>query len=116
MRKVLLAGLFLLAPMMAVANPVDDLLNRMDAGAARKFITELQPSDTDFFELSQRGGKVCVKGNTWVNIATGVNWYLKHHAGIRSAAPHGSPTATTSTTARFPIPWPFGIGTAGRKK
>ena len=82
MRKVLLAGLFLLAPMMAVANPVDDLLNRMDAGAARKFITELQPSDTDFFELSQRGGKVCVKGNTWVNIATGVNWYLKHHAGI----------------------------------
>ena len=96
MRKVLLAGLFLLAPMMAVANPVDDLLNRMDAGAARKFITELQPSDTDFFELSQRGGKVCVKG--------------------RSAAPHGSPTATTSTTARFPIPWPFGIGTAGRKK
>lgn len=82
MRKVLLAVLSLLAPMMAVANPVDDLLNRMDAGAARQFITELQPSDTDFFELSQRDGKICVKGNTWVNIATGVNWYLKHHAGI----------------------------------
>ena len=64
------------------ANPVDDLLERMDAGASRKFVTKLQPADTDFFELSQQGGRVCVKGNTWVNIATGVHWYLKHHAGI----------------------------------
>ena len=81
-RQILVVTLSLLTPVMAAANPVDDLLNRMDAGAARKFITELQPSDTDFFELSQRDGKVCVKGNTWVNIATGVNWYLKHYAGI----------------------------------
>lgn len=64
------------------ANPVDDLLNRMDPGAAAKFRTELQPSSTDFFELSQDGSRVCVKGNTWVNITAGVNWYLKHYAGI----------------------------------
>lgn len=64
------------------ANPVDDLLNRMDPGAAAKFVPSLQPSSTDFFELSQDGSRVCVKGNTWVNITAGVNWYLKHYAGI----------------------------------
>jgi hypothetical protein len=62
MRKVLFAGLSFLAPMMAVANPVDDLLNRMDAGAARKFVTVLQPSDTDFFELSQQGAQGLCQG------------------------------------------------------
>ena len=41
-----------------------------------------QPSTTAFFELSQSGSKVCVKGDSWVSIATGVNWYLKHYCGI----------------------------------
>ena len=84
MRHLIISLLSLLCMGVTVvnANPVDDLLNRMDPGAAAKFHTELQPSATDFFELSQDGSRVCVKGNTWVNIAAGVNWYLKHYAGI----------------------------------
>lgn len=67
------------------ANPVDDLLNRLDPGASKKFKTELVQSDKDFFEISQAGARVSVKGNSWVNIATGVNWYLKYYAGVHVA-------------------------------
>ena len=64
------------------ANPADDLIERVAPGASRQFKTILQPADRDFFELSQAGDRVCIKGNTWVNIASGLNWYLKHYAGI----------------------------------
>ena len=67
------------------ANPVDELLERIDSGASKKFKTELVKAGhagTDFFELSQQGKRVVVRGNTWVNVATGVNWYLKYYAGV----------------------------------
>lgn len=63
------------------ANPVDDLIERIAPGNARKFKTELRKDTTDFFELSQDGGRVRISGNTWVNIATGLNWYLKYYCG-----------------------------------
>ncbi|MBQ1702188.1 MAG: alpha-N-acetylglucosaminidase N-terminal domain-containing protein, partial [Prevotella sp.] len=64
------------------ANPVTDMLERIDKGASKKFKIELKASEKDYFELSQDGKKIVVKGNTWVNIATGINWYLKYYAGI----------------------------------
>ena len=64
------------------ANPVDELLERIDKGASAKFKTQLVKSDKDFFELDQQGKKVVIRGNTWVNIASGLNWYLKYYAGI----------------------------------
>jgi len=64
------------------ATPVDNLLERIDKGASKKFKIELQKSDKDFFELDQQGSKVVVRGNNWVNIASGLNWYLKYYAGI----------------------------------
>ena len=81
MRKILTI-FFMMAAMTACANPVDQLLERIDKGASAKFKTQLVKSDKDFFELDQAGRKVVVRGNTWVNIATGINWYLKYHAGI----------------------------------
>lgn len=75
--------LTLLTPLILIAsNPIEGLLERIDPGASRKFKIELKPGDTDFFELDQKGDKVVIRGNTYVNIATGLNWYLKHHAGI----------------------------------
>ena len=64
------------------ATPIDGLLERIDKGASRKFKIELHRGADDYFRLSQRGNRVCVEGNTWVNIATGINWYLKYYAGI----------------------------------
>lgn len=67
---------------MANATPIDELLERIDKGASKKFKIELCQSANDFFELDQAGGKVVVRGNSWVNIATGINWYLKYNCGI----------------------------------
>ena len=65
------------------ANPIKGLLERIDKDASRKFVIELKKdSGKDFFELDQRGKKVVVRGNTYVNIAVGLNWYLKYYAGI----------------------------------
>ena len=64
------------------SNPVDRLLERIDKGASAKFKTEVKESAVDFFELDQQGRKVVVRGNNYVSIATGINWYLKYYAGI----------------------------------
>lgn len=64
------------------ASPIDGLLERIDKGASRKFVIEQIKSPTDFFELDQKGDKVVIRGNNYVSIATGINWYLKYYAGI----------------------------------
>lgn len=76
---------FLLAMAWSVslqANPVKGLLERIDKGASAKFVIEQVKAETDFFELDQKGNKVVIRGNNYVSIASGVNWYLKYHAGI----------------------------------
>lgn len=64
------------------SNPVHDLLERIDPGASKKFILQVKKGSSDFFELDQKGDKVVIRGNNYVNIATGLNWYLKYYAGI----------------------------------
>ena len=63
-------------------NPVNGLLERIDPGASKKFIIQVKKGQSDFFELDQKGDKVVIRGNNYVNIATGLNWYLKYYAGI----------------------------------
>ena len=77
--------LFLLMAAVALplmATPIDDLLERIDKGASRKFKIELKKAERDFFELDQQGNRPVVRGNSWVSIGVGLNWYLKYHAGI----------------------------------
>lgn len=64
------------------SNPVNGLLERIDPGASKKFIIQVKKGSSDFFELDQKGDKVVIRGNNYVNIATGLNWYLKYYAGI----------------------------------
>ena len=52
--KKLLLGLLCTITLGAYANPADDLLNRIDKGAAAKFKTILVKSDKDFFEIDQK--------------------------------------------------------------
>ena len=84
MKIITLCMLLLWCGWCVAANPVDKLLERIDRGASAKFKTELTDtkSPVDFFELDQDGDKVVVRGNNWVSVATGINWYLKYHAGI----------------------------------
>lgn len=64
------------------ANPIIGLLERIDKGTSNKFEIEIDDSDKDFFELSSRNRKIVVKGNNYLSVATGINWYLKYYAGI----------------------------------
>ena len=64
------------------SNPVNGLLERIDSGASKKFIIQVKKGQSNFFELDQKGDKVVIRGNNYVNIATGLNWYLKYYAGI----------------------------------
>lgn len=81
--RILLSLLFLVLSTVCVANPIDDMLERIDKGAKAKFKIEKVDSKKDFFELDQKGNRVVVRGNTWVNIASGINWYLKYYAGVQ---------------------------------
>lgn len=68
----------------AASNPIPSMLERIDEGASKKFTTRIKksPDGKDFFEISSKGKRVLVEGNNYVSIATGINWYLKHVAGV----------------------------------
>lgn len=82
MRLVYLLCLLCVTWASRAASPVERLLERIDKGASRKFIIERKPAPVDYFELDQKGDKVVIRGNNYVTIATGLNWYLKYYAGI----------------------------------
>lgn len=83
MRTICLICMLCLAVVVKAASPIQGLLERIGKGASRKFVIEQVKSPTDFFELDQKGDKVVIRGNNYVSIATGVNWYLKYYAGIQ---------------------------------
>ncbi len=82
MKAKFILSMLLLVSTIMTANPINNLLERIDKGASQRFKIELIKSDKDFFELDQNGTKVVIRGNNYINIATGINWYLKYHAGI----------------------------------
>jgi alpha-N-acetylglucosaminidase len=82
-KKLFLLALCLISTLISLqANPITGLLERIDRGASSKFVIEKKASSSDYFELDMKGDKVVVRGNNYVNIATGINWYLKYYAGV----------------------------------
>ena len=91
---MLMASLFLVlgtafaqAPVATPQEAITGLLNRIGGnGAADKFeivIDEnLAENGKDVFVITSQNGKPCIKGNTQLSVATGINWYLNHHAHI----------------------------------
>lgn len=84
MQKFVLFMFFIavLCSSLSAANPIKGLLERIDPGASSKFVIERKAAATNYFELDQQDDKVVVRGNNYVSIATGINWYLKYYAGI----------------------------------
>lgn len=83
-KHLLLLSLLTMLSFAVKANPVNDLLERIDKGSSRKFKIELIEANQkkDFFELDQDEDQVVIRGNNYVSIATGLNWYLKYYAHI----------------------------------
>ena len=57
---------------------------RLGAEYKSWFTLELAESESgyDYFELSTEGGKVLVRGNDGVSLATGINHYLKYYCNV----------------------------------
>lgn len=66
------------------ASPVDGLLERIDRGASKKFIVRIAdaPDGKDYFEIADAAPRIKITGNNPVSVATGLNWYLRHYAGV----------------------------------
>ena len=80
------------------ADPISSLIGRVlpNNGDADKFEWALQEADKQQFTLSCDGRKIQVSGSDYIAIATGINWYLQHYAGIDIS--WNSPTATLPAT------------------
>ena len=67
--------------------PLDSLADRVTEGTSKnKILFQLIPVEgdslKDYFEISSRGSKVLITGNSNLSLSTGLNWYLKYVAGI----------------------------------
>lgn len=81
-RNLLIAFMLFIALQLFAATPINGLLERIDKGASRKILTETVRSDRDFFEITSKNGKPLIRGNNYVSIASGINWYLKYSVGV----------------------------------
>ena len=75
------------APVATPEAAITGLLNRIGGnGAAEKFEividADLAENGKDVFVITSQNGKPCIKGNTQLSVATGINWYLNHYAHI----------------------------------
>ncbi len=75
------------APVATPEQAITGLLNRIGGnGAADKFAividANLAENGKDVFVITSQDGKPCIKGNTQLSVATGINWYLNHYAHI----------------------------------
>ncbi len=89
---LLLAG----APPAAVSvtRPIDlpavrALIARVVPGQSGNFIAEAIPDSAglDVFEVESRGDRIVLRGSSGVAIASALNWYLEHVAGVTVANP-----------------------------
>lgn len=64
----------------ADTKPLYDLVERLIPSHKSHFLFEEQPAqEHDFFELSSKGNKILIRGNSPVSMANGLNWYLKYY-------------------------------------
>lgn len=83
-RFVFLLLLTLFSECVFALQPLTDLVKRVLPGNEDKFLFELLESSNneDVFEISAKDGKVLIRGNSPVNIAYGLNWYLKYYCQV----------------------------------
>lgn len=59
-----------------------DLIERITPGYSDQFTIEINPDNNggeDYFEIGSKDGKVLLKGNNPISVATAFNWYLKYY-------------------------------------
>lgn len=86
---LLVLTLFLSSTLISYANaskassaPVSQLMDRIQPGLSKKIKVEITADTLDFFEISQQGRLPLIRANNNISAASGLNWYLKHVAGV----------------------------------
>ncbi|MDP1892470.1 MAG: alpha-N-acetylglucosaminidase, partial [Gemmatimonadaceae bacterium] len=76
-------------PTVDVVKAASSLIQRVVPGQAAYFVVEqIAPeAGLDVFEVESRGDHVVLRGPNGVSIASALNWYLEHVAGITIAIP-----------------------------
>lgn len=79
------------------------LLKRIIPGYADSFIIEqVNAGDTDVFEVESRDGKIVLRGNNGVSIASALHYYLRHYARC-DISRHGSNLAISGPLPAVPV-------------
>jgi alpha-N-acetylglucosaminidase len=98
-------------------SPVDlaassALISRVLPGHARDFQLEAIPDSAglDVFEVDQAAGKIVLRGSSGVAIASALNWYLEHVAGVNVSLP----LTAIRLGALRPVPAPVRVVTRYR--
>lgn len=81
-------------------HPVAALTERVSPGSSSQFIFRQTDSKEDYFEISSKDGRIVIEGNNPVNIAAGLNWYLKYYPGIHLSWNN----MTTTLPDNLPLP------------
>ena len=107
---VLLIAVFPAFAQFPVATPeqaISALLERIGGGGASErfeiVIDEaLDDADgKDVFVITTQNGKPCIKGNSQLSVAAGINWYLNHYAHINLT---WNNLTTNLSEAELPLP------------
>lgn len=69
---------------LASAQAIDGLLRRILPEDANRIVYSISDfsTDTPHFRITCDGNSAHVYGSDNVAIATGINWFLQHHAGV----------------------------------
>lgn len=65
---------------LSAAHPASALMNRVDPGSYTRIVFEQTDTPQDFFEISSWQCLPLIRANNAVNVAAGLNWYLKYYA------------------------------------
>lgn len=75
------------APEATPEEAIEGLLTRIGGASAPGMFeividANLAENGKDVFVITEQNNKPCIKGNTQLSVATGINWYLNHYAHI----------------------------------
>lgn len=84
MKKILSLLLWTTLPNICLAGPIDLLLKRIAPGKGKyfQFVVERGNTQRSYFEVAPHKERIRIKGNSYVSIASGLDWYLKNYCGV----------------------------------
>ena len=94
------------APVDTPQKAIEGLLTRIGGSSAPDLFeividAGLAENGKDVFVIASKNGKPCIKGNTQLSVATGINWYLNHYAHINLT---WNNLTTDLANAELPVP------------